>query len=112
MILLKIILLRYSQKSDKTCTKLMYILSPFFFFYSTSWIIYFILINRCANFSIADIWRNVLTNMSDFKELVPEFYDVDNEGDFLVNKCGINFGFRHDGTRVGDVSLPPWTNSE
>lgn len=50
--------------------------------------------------------------MSDFKELVPEFYDVDNEGDFLVNKCGINFGFRHDGTRVGDVSLPPWTNSE
>jgi hypothetical protein len=32
-------------------------------------------------FSIADAWRNCLTSMSDFKELIPEFYD--SEGEFL-----------------------------
>ncbi|XP_014249763.1 protein FAN-like isoform X1 [Cimex lectularius] len=58
--------------------------------------------------SISDVWRNVQTNMSDFKELVPEFYDVSNEGDFLDNLKGIQFGYRHDGTKVNNVTLPPW----
>jgi len=58
--------------------------------------------------SIADVWKNVLVNMSDFKELIPEFYDVSNGGDFLVNNYGIDFGYRHDGTKIGDVQLPPW----
>ncbi|XP_065203348.1 protein FAN-like [Planococcus citri] len=58
--------------------------------------------------SVYDIWKNVLTNMSDFKELTPEFYDTTQKGDFLENKYGINFGYKHDGTRVGDVTLPPW----
>lgn len=48
--------------------------------------------------------------MSDFKELVPEFYDTEQGGDFLVNSNGINFGYRHDCSKVGNVTLPPWAN--
>ncbi|XP_050438205.1 protein FAN-like [Adelges cooleyi] len=61
--------------------------------------------------SISDAWRNVQNNMSDFKELVPEFYDVSQNGDFLINKYGIDFGYRHDGRKVGDVELPKWAAS-
>lgn len=49
--------------------------------------------------------------MADFKELVPEFYDTSTRGEFLTNMYGINFGSKHDGTRVGDVKLPPWAKS-
>ncbi|XP_031833417.1 protein FAN isoform X2 [Nomia melanderi] len=58
--------------------------------------------------SVADVWKNVLVNMSDFKELVPEFYDTNNGGDFLVNSYSIDFGYRYNGTKIGDVELPPW----
>ncbi|KAF2878744.1 hypothetical protein ILUMI_27419 [Ignelater luminosus] len=61
--------------------------------------------------SIADVYKNCLSNMSDFKELIPEFYNTEQDGEFLVNSMGINFGFRHNGTKVGDVELPPWTES-
>lgn len=50
--------------------------------------------------------------MSDFKELVPEFYDTTNGGDFLVNNYGIDFGYRYDGAKVGDVLLPPWAEGK
>lgn len=50
--------------------------------------------------------------MSDFKELIPEFYDTNNGGDFLVNSYGIDFGYRHDGTKIGDVQLPPWAEGK
>ncbi|XP_049854679.1 protein FAN-like [Schistocerca gregaria] len=60
--------------------------------------------------SVPDVWKNVMTNMSDFKELIPAFYDTEQGGDFLVNGFGINFGYRHDGQKVGDVHLPPWAN--
>lgn len=50
--------------------------------------------------------------MADFKELVPEFYDTSTRGEFLTNLYGINFGSKHDGTRVGDVKLPPWAQSK
>lgn len=49
--------------------------------------------------------------MSDFKELIPEFYDTSNGGDFLVNSYGIDFGHRHDGTKINDVQLAPWAES-
>ncbi|XP_076638062.1 protein FAN [Colletes latitarsis] len=62
--------------------------------------------------SVADVWKNVLVNMSDFKELIPEFYDTNNGGDFLVNSYGIDFGYRHDGTKIGDVQLPAWANGQ
>ncbi|PNF22132.1 hypothetical protein B7P43_G06803 [Cryptotermes secundus] len=58
--------------------------------------------------SVPDVWKNVMTNMSDFKEVIPAFYDTEGVGDFLVNTYGINFGYRHDGTKNGDVQLPPW----
>lgn len=49
--------------------------------------------------------------MSDFKELIPEFYDTD-QCDFLTNKYNIDFGFRHDGRKVSDVELPSWSKSK
>lgn len=49
--------------------------------------------------------------MSDFKELISEFYDTSNNGDFLVNSYGIDFGHRHDGAKINDVQLPPWAES-
>lgn len=42
--------------------------------------------------------------MSDFKELIPEFYDV-TRNDFLINKKKINFGQRWDGSIVNDVKV-------
>lgn len=68
------------------------------------------LLNKKKPNSVADVWKNVLVNMSDFKELVPEFYDTSNGGDFLVNSYAIDFGYRHDGTKIGDVHLPPWAS--
>ncbi|XP_050670489.1 protein FAN-like [Leptidea sinapis] len=61
--------------------------------------------------SLLDVYNNCLRNMSDFKELVPEFYDTSAKGDFLVNIHDINFGYRHDGTKVDNVQLPPWARS-
>merc|ERR1719427_2552357 len=62
--------------------------------------------------SIPQTWRNVTTNQSDFKELVPEFYDTEQGGDFLVNSLGIDFGVRHTGDTVGDVTLPSWATDK
>jgi factor associated with neutral sphingomyelinase activation len=58
--------------------------------------------------SISQTWKNVTTNQSDFKELLPEFYDTEQGGDFLCNSLGIDFGTRAHGQAVGDVALPPW----
>lgn len=69
------------------------------------------IINSIFSRSIPDVFKNCLNNMADFKELVPEFYDTSTRGEFLTNMYGINFGSKHDGTRVGDVKLPPWANS-
>jgi factor associated with neutral sphingomyelinase activation len=67
---------------------------------------------------------SVLTSDSDVKELLPEFYmtskfsdtdDDDDEhrqdGEFLLNQFGIDFGIRHDDVQVGDVILPPWAEN-
>ncbi|CAH2104383.1 unnamed protein product [Euphydryas editha] len=61
--------------------------------------------------SVKDVYNNCLKNMSDFKELVPEFYDTLAKGDFLVNMYNIDFGERHDGSKVDNVHLPPWATS-
>eukprot|EP00106_Octopus_bimaculoides_P017645 XP_014785087.1 PREDICTED: protein FAN-like [Octopus bimaculoides] len=58
--------------------------------------------------SIAETWYNCLHGASDFKELIPEFYDGD--GEFLCNRQNINFGVRQNGRAVSDVELPPWAN--
>lgn len=44
------------------------------------------------------------------QELIPEFYDVEQRGDFLVNEAKINFGKRFNGTPVNNVQLPPWAD--
>ncbi|CAK1602846.1 unnamed protein product [Parnassius mnemosyne] len=61
--------------------------------------------------SVRDVYNNCLNNMSDFKELVPEFYDTSAKADFLVNKHEIDFGERYDGSKVNNVTLPPWASS-
>ncbi|XP_053677990.1 protein FAN-like [Anopheles nili] len=57
---------------------------------------------------VRDAFNNCLHNMSDFKELIPEFYDTNQMGDFLLNTLKIDFGVRFDGTPVNHVALPPW----
>ncbi|ERL95389.1 hypothetical protein D910_12653 [Dendroctonus ponderosae] len=61
--------------------------------------------------SVADAYKNCFNNMSDFKELIPEFYDTSQEAKFLRNSLGINFGVRHNNVKVGDVELPPWAEN-
>ncbi|GJP52593.1 hypothetical protein CLOM_g11699, partial [Closterium sp. NIES-68] len=55
--------------------------------------------------SVASAWANCLSNTSDVKELIPEFY---YHPEFLVNKNGYFLGVRQDGQGLGDVVLPPW----
>ena len=61
--------------------------------------------------SVADTWRNCFTHDSDVKELIPEFYDLNGKGKFLMNDLKLDLGIRQDGTRVGDVLLPKWCNN-
>ncbi|XP_055630908.1 protein FAN-like isoform X2 [Toxorhynchites rutilus septentrionalis] len=58
---------------------------------------------------VEDVYNNCLNNMADFKELIPEFYDTETKGDFLLNRMKINFGQRFDGVPVNHVALPKWT---
>ena len=47
-----------------------------------------------------------------------QFNDPDDDeehrqdGEFLINQFGIDFGIRHDDVRVGDVILPPWAENQ
>ncbi|XP_050717441.1 protein FAN-like [Eriocheir sinensis] len=62
--------------------------------------------------SLQETWNNVTTNPSDFKELIPEFYNPDAPPHFLTNGLRINFGVRQNGKPVGDVELPPWADGD
>ncbi|KAI3504943.1 hypothetical protein L1887_26753 [Cichorium endivia] len=55
--------------------------------------------------SIESTYRNCLSNTSDVKELVPEFYYM---SEFLVNSNSYHFGVKQDGEPLNDVGLPPW----
>ncbi|KAL0964146.1 hypothetical protein UPYG_G00319740 [Umbra pygmaea] len=48
-------------------------------------------------------------NMSDVRELIPEFYYLP---DFLVNANNFKLGCMEDGTTLGDVLLPPWAKGD
>ncbi|XP_040571952.1 protein FAN [Lepeophtheirus salmonis] len=61
--------------------------------------------------SVPQTWINVTTHQSDFKELIPEFYNTEGNGDFLLNSKNVDFGTRYTGKRVGNVELPPWASS-
>jgi len=53
-------------------------------------------------------WSNCQRDTSDVKELIPEFYYLP---EMFVNSSGYRLGQLDDGTKVGDVELPPWANS-
>ncbi|KAJ2864991.1 hypothetical protein GGH94_002533 [Coemansia aciculifera] len=58
--------------------------------------------------SVNDTWSSCLTGPGDVKELVPEFYYMP---EFMSNHNRLDLGKRQDGTRLGDVKLPPWAST-
>lgn len=55
--------------------------------------------------SIDATYRNCLSNTSDVKELIPEFFYMP---EFLINSNSYHLGVKQDGEPLGDVCLPPW----
>ncbi|GAV66852.1 WD40 domain-containing protein/Beach domain-containing protein/Laminin_G_3 domain-containing protein [Cephalotus follicularis] len=55
--------------------------------------------------SIDSTYRNCLSNTSDVKELIPEFFYMP---EFLVNSNSYHLGVKQDGEPIADVCLPPW----
>ncbi|XP_019058456.1 PREDICTED: BEACH domain-containing protein B isoform X2 [Tarenaya hassleriana] len=55
--------------------------------------------------SIEGTFRNCLSNTSDVKELIPEFFYMP---EFLVNSNCYHLGVKQDGEPLGDICLPPW----
>lgn len=55
--------------------------------------------------SIEGTYRNCLSNTSDVKELIPEFFYMP---EFLVNSNSYHLGIKQDGEPLNDVCLPPW----
>jgi hypothetical protein len=56
--------------------------------------------------SMRETWESSLTNPTDLKELIPEFFC--GTGDFLNNIDDLELGRRHTGDRLDGVELPPW----
>lgn len=61
-------------------------------------------------FSINQSWESALVNMTDVKELIPEFY-IPSASQFLMNGLALDLGERHNKTRVNHVDLPAWATS-
>nr|XP_011458851.1 PREDICTED: BEACH domain-containing protein lvsC isoform X3 [Fragaria vesca subsp. vesca] len=55
--------------------------------------------------SIESTYQNCLSNTSDVKELIPEFFYLP---EFLVNSNSYHLGVKQDGEPIGDICLPPW----
>eukprot|EP01018_Ginkgo_biloba_P014188 Gb_28819 [translate_table: standard] len=58
--------------------------------------------------SIEGTYANCLSNTSDVKELIPEFFYMP---EFLVNSNQYHLGLKQDGEPLGDVLLPPWAKN-
>jgi len=58
--------------------------------------------------SVKGAWDLSISNLSDVKELIPEFFYLP---DFLLNLNKLPLGLRQDGSTVGDVLLPPWAST-
>jgi hypothetical protein len=56
--------------------------------------------------SIPETWRLVSTQLSDYRELPPEFYF---QGEFAHNDNDLDLG-QFQGRSLGEVILPPWAN--
>eukprot|EP00656_Telonema_subtile_P019409 TRINITY_DN20663_c0_g1_i1.p1 TRINITY_DN20663_c0_g1~~TRINITY_DN20663_c0_g1_i1.p1 ORF type:complete len:591 (-),score=144.24 TRINITY_DN20663_c0_g1_i1:33-1805(-) len=60
--------------------------------------------------SIQECWKSVNTSPHDVKELIPEFYDLEEAGAFLLNSHELQLGTTQSGEACGAVGLPPWAN--
>lgn len=58
--------------------------------------------------SLLEAWESVLSNPTDVKELIPEFFSPPS--DFLSKRDGLNLGVKQNGEMVGDVKLPLWAD--
>ncbi|EFA76401.1 BEACH domain-containing protein [Heterostelium album PN500] len=61
--------------------------------------------------SLEETWNSVYNSTSDVKELIPEFYEPGDRGEFLLNRESLELGVRQDGKVLGDIILPPWASS-
>ncbi|XP_008657994.1 BEACH domain-containing protein B [Zea mays] len=59
--------------------------------------------------SIESAYINSLSNTSDVKELIPEFFYMP---EFLENSNSYHLGVKQDGEPIGDVALPPWAKDD
>uniref|UniRef100_A0A7M4FMA4 WDFY family member 4 n=1 Tax=Crocodylus porosus TaxID=8502 RepID=A0A7M4FMA4_CROPO len=60
--------------------------------------------------SVKNTWDSASReNMSDVRELIPEFFYLP---EFLTNSNNFEFGNMQDGTVMGDVQLPPWADGD
>jgi factor associated with neutral sphingomyelinase activation len=59
---------------------------------------------------IALEYESCLTNPGNVKELIPEFFEPEEE-EFLINSKALDLGIRANGERVDDVILPKWADS-
>lgn len=65
----------------------------------------------CADRLFGDVtgtWNSVLLDMSDVKELVPEFFYLP---EIFTNHNGLDMGTTQKGQKMGDAGLPPWASS-
>ncbi|NXX12764.1 WDFY4 protein, partial [Podargus strigoides] len=60
--------------------------------------------------SVKSTWESASRdNMSDVRELIPEFFYLP---EFLTNANNFELGCMQDGTVLGDVQLPPWADQD
>ncbi|XP_048589940.1 WD repeat and FYVE domain-containing protein 3-like [Nematostella vectensis] len=60
--------------------------------------------------SVKDAWLSAAeTNMSDVKELIPEFFYLP---EFLTNQNNFDLGAKQNGERLDHVILPPWAKND
>ncbi|KAJ8022395.1 WD repeat and FYVE domain-containing protein 3 [Holothuria leucospilota] len=60
--------------------------------------------------SIKDAWLSASEqNMSDIKELIPEFFYLP---EFLLNHNNFDLGIKQSGVALGDCVLPPWAKGD
>ena len=58
--------------------------------------------------NIPATWRSCQSDMSDVKELTPEFY---YQPAIFENTCNLDLGTTQSGEKLGDVVLPPWAKT-
>ncbi|TRZ02111.1 hypothetical protein DNTS_034933 [Danionella cerebrum] len=60
--------------------------------------------------SVREAWMSASKhNMADVKELIPEFFYLP---EFLLNSNNFDLGSKQNGTKLGDVILPPWAKGD